>query len=263
MVNAILTEAMLPYQGRGERKIWVYVPQHNDGDVLPVIYMTDGQNLFDNNATVYGCLDVIGAVENKVKCGITGAAIVGIDNGNIYRDSELTPDSIGTVLHTELLNEIFKPEGEGFDSFLINTVMPYVQSNFPVSCDKRFNAVCGCSSGGLQAFFEGMEHSDLFSAVGALSPAFLLYSRQDWERYLALKLTEESPYIYIYSGAVGEEEQMIFESVEMLYDLLIELNYPYDKLNEVVLTENEHNENAWREIFPDFLHTFLSRAFGE
>ena len=53
---------------------------------------------------------------------------------------------------------------------------------------------------------------------------------------------------------------MIFDSVEMMYDLLCDIGYPYDKMNEVVLAENEHNEKAWREIFPDFLHTFLSRS---
>ena len=55
-------------------------------------------------------------------------------------------------------------------------------------------------------------------------------------------------------------ERRIYESVETVYDILTELCYPYDLLNEVVLFENEHNEEAWREIFRDFLHTFLFRA---
>lgn len=260
MIKAELNEVFLPFPGREMRKIWTYVPVHSEGEILPVIYMTDGQNLFDNDATPHGCWDVANAVEREQKSGMSGVVIVGIDNGNIYRDSELTPKSIGKILHTDLLNEIFTPEGELFDSFLINTVMPYVQANYPVSREKRLSAVCGSSSGGLLAFFEGIEHSDLFSAVGALSPAFLLYSEQDWKNYLIPHLCDDLPYLYIYSGAVGEEEKMIFDSVEMLYDLLCELQYPFDKVNEVVLTENEHNEKAWREIFPDFLHTFLHRA---
>lgn len=260
MCKAKLNEILLPYPDKGDRKIWVYVPQHEEGEVLPVIYMTDGQNLFDDNSTPYGCWNVIGAVEEEQKNGMQGAVIVGIDNGNIYRDSELTPKSIGEVLHTDLLNEIFKPEGESFDSFLMNTVIPYIQLNYPISRDKQFTAICGSSSGGLQAFFEGIEHSDCFSAIGALSPAFLLYSKTDWKNYLLNKLSDDVPYLYIYSGANGEEEQMIFDSVEMMYDLLCELEYPFDKLNEVVLTENTHNEKAWREIFPDFLHTFLFRC---
>lgn len=57
---------------------------------------------------------------------------------------------------------IFSPEGEVFDSFLTDTVIPYIENKFPVKKNKESVSVCGSSSGGLQAFFEGMEHSDKF-----------------------------------------------------------------------------------------------------
>ena len=59
-------------------------------------------------------------------------------------------------------------------------------------------------------------------------------------------------YLYIYTGNGDELEEMIFESTEMLYELLEESFYPYDRMNEVILFENAHNEKSWREIFPDF-----------
>lgn len=263
MVKSELNEILLPYPVRGDKKIWVYVPERNEGDEFPVIYMTDGQNLFEENATPFGCWDVITAVENEQKNGSTGAVIVGIDNGSVYRDSELTPDSIGEVQHRDLLNDIFTPEGEIFDAFLMNTVIPYIEEHYPVKAGRENRSVCGSSSGGLQAFFEGVEHSGEFAFIGALSPAFLLYSESDWKSYLAPRMSSVMPYLYLYSGAQGEEENMIFESVEMMYDLLIEIGYPNESLNEVVLLENEHNEKAWKEIFKDFLHTVLCRRIQE
>lgn len=260
MMHSEIEEILLPYPLRGEKRVWVYVPK-NKGEKLPVIYMTDGQNLFDGKSTPHGCWEVIKAVENEMNGGFGGAVIVGIDNGSVYRDSELTPFSIGEALHRDMLNENFEPEGEVFDAFLMNTVIPYIEENYPVMPGGNHRAVCGSSSGGLQAFFEGVENKGEFAAVGALSPAFLLYSQEDWQSYLAPRISGDSPYLYIYSGAQGELENMIFESVEMLYDLLISLGYQYDKINEVVLLENEHNEKAWREIFKDFLHTCLCRVF--
>lgn len=260
MVKSELNEIHLPYPLRGEKRVWVYVPKLG-GEKLPVIYMTDGQNLFDSGSTPYGCWDVVKAVENEICGGFGGAVIVGIDNSGDYRDSELTPNSIGKVLHRDMLNENFEPEGEIFDAFLMNTVIPYVEENFPVKTGGSNRAICGSSSGGLQAFFEGVENKDEFAAVGALSPAFLLYSEDDWKNYLATKINKDLPYLYIYSGAQDELENMIFQSVEMLYDLLLCEGYPYDKINEVVLLENGHNERAWKEIFRDFLHTCLCRAF--
>ena len=82
-------------------------------------------------------------------------------------------------------------------------------------------------------------------------------SEDDMRRWILSKLSDNLPYLYIYTGAGDELEQRVFQSTEAVYDMLTEC-YPYDLLNEVILFENSHNEKAWAEIFPDFLHTFLS-----
>lgn len=258
MNNSELHKIYLPFPEKGDRVVWVYIPNHNDGEKLPVIYMTDGQNLFEKNMSSDSCWYVEKAVENEFVQTGKACAIVGIDNGNEWRDDELTPASIGEVIMPESMDNYTKSEGEVFDDFLMNTVIPYVEQNFSVRTYKRGRAICGSSSGGLQAFFAGMEHSDSFSFVGAFSPAFLLYSRDSWSKYLMSKIREDMPYLYIYTGSGDELEEQIFESVEMIYDLLPEVFYPYDKMNEVILFENSHNEKAWAEIFPDFLHTFIN-----
>ena len=146
MVNSELKTFTLPFPNeRGERKIWVYIPSHSEDEKLPVIYMTDGQNLFDEESTPYGCWNVIPAVEKEQKDTGFSAVIVGIDNGNVYRDSELTPKCIGEIQHREYFNDIFTPEGEVFDSFLMDTVIPYVENNFPVKKNKESVSVCGSS----------------------------------------------------------------------------------------------------------------------
>lgn len=259
MIKSELKTVYLPFPEKDDRKILIYVPEHNEGEMLPVIYMMDGQNLFDTNATPHGSWEVITAVENEMKQSGKSAVIVGIDNGNEYRDSELTPKCIGEVQLRHLLNDTFIPQGEIFDDFLMNTVIPYVEENFPVKTDRKNVAVCGSSSGGLMSFFAGIEHPDKFGFVGAFSPAFLCYTETDWRAYLMQKIGVDMPYLYIYTGNGDELEEMIFESVEMMYDLLPETGYPYDMMNEVILFENEHNEKAWRGIFTDFLHTFLNK----
>lgn len=92
MADAKLHTIKLPYPDKGDRNVWVYVPSHSDGEKLPVIYMTDGQNLFDDNSTPHGSWEVVKAVENEQKSGVGNAVIVGVDNGNAWRDSELTPN---------------------------------------------------------------------------------------------------------------------------------------------------------------------------
>ena len=256
-MKAELFDLFLPYPEKGERRVRVYVPEHKEGETFPVIYMTDGQNLFDEETGTWGCWFTREAVEAERKLSGKAAVIVGIHNDNHWRDNELTPASIGELVDTADMHDFTAPEGEIFDSFVMDVVKPYIEKNFPVKNGRENTAFCGSSSGGLQSFFTALSHPESFSAAGVFSPAFLLYSGDDMRRWVLSKLCDDLPYLYIYTGAGDELEQRIFQSTEAVYDMLTEC-YPYDLLNEVILFENCHNEKAWADIFPDFLHTFLS-----
>ena len=256
-MKAELFDLFLPYPEKGDRSVRVYVPGHEEGETFPVIYMTDGQNLFDEETGTWGCWFTREAVEAERKLSGKAAVIVGIHNDNHWRDNELTPASIGELVDTADMHDFTAPEGEIFDSFVMDVVKPYIEANFPVKNGRENTAFCGSSSGGLQSFFTALSHPESFSAAGVFSPAFLIYSGDDMRRWVLSKLCDDLPYLYIYTGAGDELEQRIFQSTEAVYDMLTEC-YPYDLLNEVILFENCHNEKAWAEIFPDFLHTFLS-----
>ncbi|HCA05481.1 MAG TPA: hypothetical protein DEO32_06260 [Ruminococcaceae bacterium] len=249
-----------PYPKLPPRRVRIYVPEHEEGETMPVIYMTDGQNLFYEDESVWGCWKVIETVVEEARNGLGKVIIVGIDNGGVHRDNELTPASIGEVICPNEMENFTEPLGEEFDFFVTQTVMPHVEAHFPVKKGKKYTAFCGSSSGGLQSFFTGLEHPDLFGALGVFSPAFLLYSAQSWANWIKSKMTADMPYLYIYTGSGDDLEQRIYFSTELVYDLLTALDYPYEKLNEVVMFEYGHNEEAWEEIFRDFVHTFLSRA---
>lgn len=253
-----LSECYLPYPGRGKRRVRVFVPEHADGARLPVVYMTDGQNIFDEESSTWGCWYTREAVREAMQHGMSGAVIVGIDHGGKWRDNELTPASIGEVIGGSEMENFTRPEGEIFDRFVAETVMPYVEAHYPVKQGRAYTAFCGSSSGGLQSIFTALEHSDKFSMAGVFSPAMLLYRGEDIRAWLLSKLGEEPPYLYFYTGCGDPLEERIYQGTEMTYDILMEIGYPYDKMNEVVMPGYEHNEAAWAEIFRDFLHTFLS-----
>lgn len=249
-----------PFPKCPQRRVRIYVPEHEEGETMPVIYMTDGQNLFFEEDSVWGCWNVIETVKDEAENGLGKVIIVGIDNGGIHRDNELTPASIGEVIAANEMDNFTEPLGEDFDSFVVKIVMPHVEYHFPVKKGKKYTAFCGSSSGGLQSFFTGLEHSDLFGTLGVFSPAFMLYTAQSWTGWIQSKLKDDMPYLYIYTGCGDELEQRIYFSTELVYDILTALDYPYDQINEVVMFEYGHNEEAWEEIFADFVHTFLSKA---
>lgn len=261
MIQDELVSLRLPYPDGEDRLVQVFVPAHEEGETLPVIYMSDGQNLFDKETARFGCWNVREAVAAEREASGRAAVIVGIDNGQSpsIRNSDLTPASIGKIQGFFFRHLAYPhPKGEIFDRFVTETVMPAVERQFPVRRGREATAFCGSSSGGLESFFIAMSHPDLFGAAGVFSPVFLLYTEKDLRRWMQEKLRPAMPFLYVYCGAGNKQEKQLCDSVEKTYPLLEEL-LPAECLKKVIIPEAPHNEAAWEPVFKDFLHIFLTR----
>ena len=65
---------------------------------------------------------------------------------------------------------------ENFTKYLINSLIPYVESNYSVKTDSQHRALAGLSMGGGQTFNIGMTNLDIFPYIGAFSAAPNTYS---------------------------------------------------------------------------------------
>ncbi len=110
-VNEELVSLHLPYPDKEDRLVRVYVPEHKKGEKLPVIYMTDGQSIFDEESNPWGCWHTREAVKAEYESSGRKAIIVGIHSPRhpLLRTNELTPKSIGSIT----LPEIPPPMPEG------------------------------------------------------------------------------------------------------------------------------------------------------
>ena len=232
MISESITKLSLPYRG-GSKTVRVFVPAHEEGETFPVVYMTDGQNLFESENLQFGCWYTREAVaEERAQSGMA-AIIVGIHNDDApwERTNDLTPAGIGPLVESpEIPPEVkalMAPRGEEFDAFL-------------------------------QSYFTALSHPDKFCAAGVFSPAFLFYSPEDLRSWTVAQLGNDMPFLYLYTGGGDDLEQVIAMFTEQAYDMLTEF-YPPEKLCEVVLPEEKHHESAWAPRFSDFLHTFLAR----
>ena len=251
-----ITKTNLTYSAGYTKKIWIWTPADyspTSAEKYRTVYIMDGQNLFDDDhKDGYGGWEVTDAVESMMANGGRGVIIVGIDNGNSKRDSELTPD-IGSVVPS-YANEFAHRTGEAFSNFVVNTVMPYVQKNYNSSTARVDNFIAGSSSGGLEAFYIGLEHKDKFGGIGALSPAFLLFNSSVWNSYLSKYdfTAADMPLLYIYNGN-GDFENELYPDVIAMHKRLLSLGYSTDKLKLSIEDKAAHNEAWWRIIFPEFL----------
>jgi predicted alpha/beta superfamily hydrolase len=250
-----LKELSFDYPEGYKKKVWIWTPADYDPDSkdpYKTVYMPDGQNIFDFKNVAWGGWEVSDAVESYMSNGGRGMILVGIESTGSKRDTELTPN-LGEI-QEGVGNQYKNGKGKVFSDFVVNTVMPYVRENYNSSKAKVDNIVAGSSSGGLEAFYIGMEHYDKFSAIGAFSPAFILFGDEVWNNYLSKfdLESEDMPKIYLYDGKVGLEDTL-YPFIDDMNTRLSEGGYANDKLTFVLEEKAEHNEAWWRVVFPEFL----------
>ncbi|MEK5254345.1 alpha/beta hydrolase-fold protein [Paenibacillus sp. FSL F4-0125] len=153
----------------GERRIFVYLPAgyETNSERYPVVYMHDGQNVFNTNTSSLGkewrveeIIDQLvadGTMEKVIVIGV--ASSDGSERGMEYvpfPDESIPSD--GT-------------SAEKFTQYFINTVIPYVDDAYRTIPDRDHRMIMGSSFGAIQALWMGYQHPETFSAIGALSPA--------------------------------------------------------------------------------------------
>lgn len=177
--------------GRIER-MRVYSPEMNDtitvdtwlpegygkdtGKRYPVIYMHDGQNLFDAETTwnhqSWEMDTVMCSLINRGE--IEPAIIVGVHSFSDTRVADFMPEKAvaGTTLEATL-EEIKlkgrKSRGDAYAAFLVNTLKPMVDTAYLTKTDMADTAVMGSSMGGLMSVYALCEYPETFGNALCLS----------------------------------------------------------------------------------------------
>lgn len=142
----------------------------------PVIYMHDGQNLYDASTTwnhqSWEMDQAMCKLENKFK--LKPAIIVGVHSSSDTRVADLMPQKAitGTPLE-EVLEEVklkgMEPRGDAYAAFLVETLKPTVDNTYRTEADMRHTTVMGSSMGGLMSIYALCEYPDVFGNALCLS----------------------------------------------------------------------------------------------
>jgi len=225
------------------RRIWIYVPPEYglSKKHFPVLYMHDGQNLFDD-ATAFSeewCVDeTLNA--SKEKC-----IVVGIDNGEVNRINEY---SVHDTEHG-------KGEGRLYLDFIVHTLKPYIDNSFRTLPDPTYTAIAGSSMGGLISFYAGLLFPKVFGSIGVLSPSFWLYPHiYDEATSLLQKHKVTFQRFYFYGGK--QEGGDMVKGIKRMTSLM--KAYPQLKIKQEINPEGVHSEIHWRDHFPAFYQWLIS-----
>ena len=146
------------------RKIWIYLPQDYNGGKkkYPVLYMHDGQNLFDDYTSGYGEWGVDECLDSLIKKGKPACIVVGIANGP-KRVNEYNPYDN---------DEFGKGEGKEYVQFLVETLKPYIDKHYRILVSKENTFIAGSSLGGLISYYAMLRYPETFGKAGIFSPSF-------------------------------------------------------------------------------------------
>jgi predicted alpha/beta superfamily hydrolase len=235
----ILDEAFnMPQLGR-KRRIWVYLPPDyaQSNRHYPVLYIQDGQNVFDTGTSFAGEWYVDETLDKLYSESGKTAIIVAIDNGGTLRMSEYSPWKNARM---------GGGEGKAYLKFMVETLKPYIDQHFRTEKGPESTGIMGSSMGGLIALYGALEYPQVFGKAGVFSPS-LWFSNQVFS--FAEKMAPKAHNLKIYLLAGKQEPEMMGLSLLKMSDLLHRKGFSDQRLF-TNFTEGKHNEAFWGSAFP-------------
>jgi predicted alpha/beta superfamily hydrolase len=221
-----------------QRTIRVYLPPGYAAakQRFPVLYMHDGQNLFDEATSFLGEWGVDETLDALAKTRGLKLIVVGIDNGAENRIHELSAwDS----------PKYGKGEGRQYMNFIVDVVKPYIDAHFRTKPDRRNTAIMGSSLGGLISHYAIYEYPQVFSKAGILSPAYW-FAPAVFD-FTAKRSLSTDAKVYFYAG--GNEDENMLPNFNRMMSLVRSQGASHN-FSIRIDPAAQHNEAAWRREFP-------------
>ena len=246
-VQIIDTAFLIPQLNR-KRLISIYLPAgySSSQKKYPVMYLQDGQNIFDEFTALNGEWAVDECLDSLIKKGTPPCIVVGIDNGP-KRMTEYNPFEY---------EQFGKGEGDQYVDFLVTTLKPFIDRHYRTMPSQGNTTIAGSSMGGLIAYYAALKYPQIFGNAGIFSPSFLAADKIK-EQTIAKgnKLTGK---LFFYIGQMeGDSDvQEVGEVVNILGEKSSAMIY------YAVDPESSHNEHSWRKWFGSFYKWIMADGFN-
>jgi predicted alpha/beta superfamily hydrolase len=232
---------------RNQRDLIVYTPPgylDQSGRHYPVLYLHDGQNLFDGATSFIPGQDwhIGQTADHCIQTGVVEPLIIiGMYNTKA-RIREYTPTPVP---------KLGGGRADRYAKFLLEEVKPFVDREYRTLSDSHHTGIGGSSLGGLVSLYLGLKHSRVFGKIAALSPS-VWWNQLVIDRFVQTTSVKPRPRIWLDIGT--REGTRIVRDVEKFRDSLLEKGWKLDHdLHYERVEGAEHNEAAWAQRVSPFL----------
>ena len=225
---------------RFDTPVAIYLPPSYDENALkryPVLYIHDGQNLFDPHTAfggrMWGIHDII---DQRSSAGIMDEVIVvGIYNRGSARLHDYTPS------HDPDFHGV--GVGGGADAYahlLIDQIKPYIDSAYRTHPENRHTGLLGSSLGGLVSLYMARQRPEIFGKVASMSSSFW-WNDRNLMRSIIRERRHVPIRVYIDAGAKDN-----WRETHAMYEVLLSCGYkPGRDLFYYIAPDHEHSEPYW------------------
>ncbi len=256
---------IIPFESKiyhQQRTLRVLVPANyfspfNRSRSYPVLYLQDGQNLFDDVTSHSGEWHVDETVEHLVGgFKIPPMFVVGIDNAGDKRTSEFLPYPDPNN-KTDKVADAKDVHGQEYAKFLVTEVMPFIQKHYRVSRGPANTGLGGSSYGADITLYTILQHPGVFGHVLLESPILWIGNGQLLKDADKAKLLPARMVIGIGGGEVlNDDPQSTAELLKGVHDLeaiLRKKGMGPARLKVGVEEGGKPEESAWSRRLPDDL----------
>ncbi|TNE65976.1 MAG: carbohydrate esterase [Bacteroidetes bacterium] len=221
-----------------KRRISILLPWNYEksGKRYPVLYLQDGQNLFEDEAPfgTWGVDKHLAALSEK---GNGDFIVVAIDHGGKERIREFSPyDS----------QKWGEGLGKDYAHFLTETLKPYIDAEFRTLPDRSHTGIGGSSMGGLISIYAGILFPEVYSKFMVFSPSLWVTPRVYYEPFQFASYP--STRIYLYAG--GKEGAGMLTNAKRFKQTMEKRSASRVQLHLEIDPEGLHNEARWGQEFP-------------
>lgn len=250
-VQVISAEFQMPQLGR-TRRVWIYLPNDyaaNTTQRYPVLYLHDGQNVFDACTSFSGEWGVDETLSQLQQQGLdaAGCIVVAVDHGGPERLNELSPWKNP---------EYGGGQGDQYVDFLVQTLKPYIDQHYRTLSGREFTGIAGSSMGGLISTYAALKYPQVYSKVGVFSPAFW-FANDSLFAYLQRHRPHPGTRFYFVSG-LTESETMV-PLMKAVHDTLARAGA---SLRYTAPADGKHAEWFWQREFPAAYRCLFGQQAG-
>lgn len=278
----LIRHADFPSQFVGKRNIDVWLPEGYPNDAAyGVLYMHDGQNLYDSTVTwnhqEWMVDEVLTELAGKEKT--PPMVVVGIFNNGDMRHAEYFPEKPFNLMTkkeiTSLEDKIGKEKLERFRkvncsddylAFIVGELKPFIDSTYATLPDQENTFIAGSSMGGLISMYAICEYPGVFRGAGCLSthwPGFEDYPGnpvpEAFVRYLDKNLPPPGSHRIWFDHGTETLDATYAPHQRKIDEVIQKHGYRSSQWITKVYPGANHSERAWQKRLDEMLLFILGK----